>query len=128
MRMQVLSVLPLMALAACSAQPAAQPTDTATKDGMAGMDMAAPSPNDPPSTAAYKRSMASMMQGASRYTGDADVDFMQQMKVHHLAAIAMAETELTFGKDAEARRLASAVIAAQRAEVAQIDRWLAAKR
>jgi uncharacterized protein (DUF305 family) len=71
--------------------------------------------------------MTAMMADAPPFTGDADVDFMQQMRVHHVAAVAMARAELAHGKDAEARKLAQTVIEAQQQEIAQIDRWLRAK-
>ena len=72
--------------------------------------------------------MADMMTTSPPYTGDADVDFMQQMRVHHVAAVAMARTALAYAKNAEARALAQVVIDAQQKEIEQIDRWLAARR
>jgi uncharacterized protein (DUF305 family) len=36
--------------------------------------------------------------------GEADADFMRQMKVHHRSAIAMAETELRHGDDRDRAR------------------------
>jgi uncharacterized protein (DUF305 family) len=71
--------------------------------------------------------MNDMMANMPPFTGEADVDFMRQMKVHHAAAIAMAEAELRHGDDPEARALAEKIIADQRAEIAQIDAWLAAR-
>lgn len=52
------------------------------------------------------------------------LDFDKQMRGHHLAAIDVAEVELANGKDAESRKLAQEIIAAQRREIAQIDAWL----
>lgn len=82
---------------------------------------------DSAATKAYKMSMADMMSSAPAYTGDADVDFMQQMRVHHNAAIAMSEAVLEHGKDEETRSLAQAIIREQRREIAEIDAWLAEK-
>ncbi len=119
------TILGLTLLAACSQQGApgnsAQPHDAMAHDAMA------PAATDSAATRGYKQSMAAMMAEAPPYTGDADVDFMQQMRVHHAAAVAMARTELAHGKDPEARTLAQAVIDTQQKEIEQIDRWLEAK-
>lgn len=80
--------------------------------------------DDSEATRGYKASMMAMMEQMPAFTGDADVDFMKQMRGHHQAAIAMAEVELASGSDAEARLLAQSVIRDQRAEIAQIDLWL----
>jgi hypothetical protein len=92
----------------------------------AGMNMAmmAPAPNDTPATRSYKQSMATMMQSMPAYTQDADVDFNKQMKIHHQAAIDMAEVQLANGKDPASKALAQKIIADQRKEIAQIDAWL----
>ncbi len=65
-----------------------------------------------------------MMSDALACTGDADVDFMQQMRIHRLAAIAMSETQLVHGLDAAANTLAETIIAEQRREITEIDAWL----
>ena len=119
------TILGLTLLAACSQQGApgngAQPHDAMAHDAMA------PAATDSAATRGYKQSMAAMMAEAPPYTGDADVDFMQQMRVHHAAAVAMARTELAHGKDPEARTLAQAVIDTQQKEIEQIDAWLRTK-
>lgn len=61
------------------------------------------------------------------FVGDADIDFMKQMRGHHQAAIAMARVELAHGKDAQARALARDVITAQKREIQTIDAWLGQK-
>lgn len=122
------TMLGLGLLAACSPQSA---SDNSTADNahgsMSHAAMTTPAAGDSDATRGFKQSMAGMMTDAPAYTGDADIDFMQQMRVHHVAAVAMARTELAHGKDAEARALAQAVIDAQQKEIAQIDRWLLAK-
>lgn len=77
------------------------------------------------STAAYKRAdrkMMDAMEGAP-YTGDADRDFVSHMVPHHQGAIDMAQVELKYGKDPTLRKLASRIIAAQRDEIALMERW-----
>jgi hypothetical protein len=95
-----------------------------------GMDMRmmTPAPGDTPATRSYKASMSTMMKSMPAYTQDADVDFNQQMKVHHQAAIGMAEAQLAHGKDPASRALAQKIIADQRKEIAQIDDWLQQRR
>ncbi|UCI31396.1 DUF305 domain-containing protein [Mesorhizobium sp. B4-1-4] len=95
------------------------------KHDMAGMATDAASP----STEGYKAAMDKMHAGmmASQYTGNADVDFVRGMIPHHQGAIDMAKVELANGKDPEIRKLAEAVIAAQEAEIKQMQHWLAAR-
>lgn len=95
---------------------------------MKGMDMdMMPNSADSTATAGYKSAMMKMMQAAPKFTGDADVDFMKQMRSHHQAAIDMANVVLTNGKDEETMGLAREIIAAQEKEIAMIDAWLAKK-
>lgn len=132
---RVLPIAAIALLAACSANEGTDASNAAAmNDGVAmeampmnDMMMMAPAPGDSPATQGYKRSMSAMMTDMPAYTGDADVDFMQQMRGHHSAAVAMSETQLANGKDAEARALAEKIIAEQKTEIAQIDRWLAAR-
>lgn len=91
------------------------------------MKMMMPDPSDPASTAGYKASMMKMMMGMPKFTGDADVDFMTQMRSHHVAAIEMAKVVIANGKDAEARKLAQDIVTAQEKEIATIDAWLKKK-
>lgn len=84
----------------------------------------APSPGDSEATKGYKASMVKMMQTMPKYVGDADIDFMKQMRSHHQAAIDMAKVLLATGKDTETRKLAEEIIAAQEKEIATIDAWL----
>jgi uncharacterized protein (DUF305 family) len=101
-------------------------THTAENAHPEPMDMAmmTPSAGDSPATRGYKSSMMKMMQGMPPFTGDADIDFNKQMRVHHLAAIDMAEAQLANGKDPATKALAQKIINDQKKEVAQIDAWL----
>ncbi|BCG84082.1 hypothetical protein MesoLj113c_01920 [Mesorhizobium sp. 113-3-9] len=94
------------------------------KHDMAGMSTDATSPSTEGYKAAMDKMHADMM--ASKYTGNADVDFVRGMIPHHQGAIDMAKVELANGKDPEIRKLAEGVIAAQEAEIKQMQDWLAA--
>lgn len=58
-------------------------------------------------------------------SGNQDVDFAMMMRIHHQGAIDMAQAELQGGKDPQMRKMANEIIAAQKKEIAQIDKFLA---
>jgi uncharacterized protein (DUF305 family) len=89
--------------------------------------MMKPVPGEPSSTAGYKTAMMKMMMDMPKFTGDADIDFMKQMRPHHQAAIDMAQIVLKDGKNPDAKKLATAIIAAQNKEIMTIDTWLKKK-
>ena len=94
-------------------------------DTMAGMDHS--NMDMPASTTAYQKAMDVMMKDMMvPYTGNADVDFAKGMVPHHQGAIDMAKVVLEFGKDAEIRKLAEAVVAAQESEITFMQNWLKA--
>ena len=47
------------------------------------------------------------------------------MKMHHQGAITMAESELKMGKEPAMKKMAKDIIAAQKKEIAQFDKFLA---
>ena len=76
---------------------------------------------------------ASMMMGMESMqqmplSGDTDKDFAMMMKLHHQQALNMAEMELANGKSAEMKAMAKQIIAAQKKEIAQFDKWLAKQK
>ena len=71
--------------------------------------------------------MMKMMKEMPKFTGDADIDFMKQMRTHHQAAIDMAKVVLASGKDTDTKKMAQEIIAAQEKEIGTIDAWLKKK-
>lgn len=49
--------------------------------------------------------------------------FVSHMAPHHQGAIDMAQVELKYGKDPTLRQLATRIVAAQRDEIALMERW-----
>ena len=115
-------LLPLVLLAAV-ALPACSPEHDGMMNG-GSMNMSMPADGDSDATRGYKSSMTNMMDDMPASTGNADADFMKQMRGHHQAAISMAEVEIANGADPEAKQLAETIIVDQRAEIELIDAWL----
>lgn len=81
-----------------------------------------------PAMEEFKALRMKMMQDIQApLSGDADLDFMRQMRSHHQQALEMAKVEMKHGKDAQARDLATSIIDQQTKEIAIIDRWLATR-
>jgi uncharacterized protein (DUF305 family) len=62
---------------------------------------------------------------AMEYSGNADVDFVRGMIAHHQGAVEMARIVLEHGEDAEVKKLAEEIIAAQEGEIKWMEEWLA---
>ncbi len=77
-----------------------------------------------------KASMMMGMDGMQKMTmsGDTDKDFAMMMKMHHQQALSMAEMEIAHGKSPEMKTMAKQIIAAQKKEIAQFDKWLAKQK
>lgn len=60
-------------------------------------------------------------------TDDVDYDFAVNMRKHHQMALTMAEAQLKNGKNAMPRGMATKIIAAQKKEIAELDRWIAVR-
>ena len=58
-------------------------------------------------------------------SGDVDYDFAMMMRIHHQGALDMAKSELDNGKNPEMRTMAKKIIAAQKKEIAQLEKWIA---
>ena len=58
-------------------------------------------------------------------SGDMDKDFAMMMKMHHQQALDMAKMEIAHGKSPEMKAMAKKIVAAQKKEIAQFDKWLA---
>lgn len=101
--------------------PAMAPSASAP---MAPMHKGTAGPHD------MKASMMMGMDGMQKMpmSGDTDKDFAMMMKLHHQQALNMAELELANGKSAEMKAMARQIIAAQKKEIAQFDKWLAKQK
>ena len=77
-----------------------------------------------------KQSMMSGMDSmkSMQISGDTDKDFAMMMKMHHQGAVDMAQMELAHGKSPAMKEMAKKIIAAQKKEIAQFDRWLATQK
>ena len=67
----------------------------------------------------------SKMEGMSK-TGDVDLDFAANMRMHHQMAVDMAQAEIKNGKDPKMLSMARSILASQKREIAMFDQWLAA--
>jgi uncharacterized protein (DUF305 family) len=113
------SLLLALLLAACGA---AQTSTSPTSDAMAGAS-ATTAPAAAP-TADSMGGMAGMDHGVVSTEGQPyDAAFIDSMILHHEGAIIMANQALEQAERPEIRELATAIIDAQEAEIAQMKEW-----
>ena len=124
---KALCLAPIAALwlASVSAQAQTAPAMAASASmPMGQMQKGAGGPAD------MKASMMMGMEGMQKMSmsGNTDKDFAMMMKLHHQQAVNMAEMELANGKSPEMKAMAKQIIAAQKKEIAQFDKWLAKQK
>lgn len=90
--------------------------------GMAGMDMSGMDEAQKANMAAMMKMHPAMMQGMM--AKDPDVAFACGMIAHHQGAIDMAEVELKYGDNDEAKKMAQTIIDAQTKEIGEFKQWL----
>jgi len=123
--LRLLVPLVFAGLAGCSPHDGAPYSSRGDINGAGGMH--APSGGDSEATRGYKMTMTGMLDNMPAFSGNADRDFMMQMRGHHHAAIAMAEVQLVHGSDPGAKSLAQRIITDQKAEIEEIDIWLSSR-
>ena len=122
----------LLASVLCFAPVALAQDPHAGHGGMGGMGGASQGSQSAAASPYQKEVMAKMMamhdgmMDTSKLNGNADHDFLRMMIPHHQGALDMAETYLKYGKDEKVRKLAREIVAAQKKEIAQMEKWLAA--
>lgn len=116
----------MLSLTACGgeADPDGKPEAADHSNAMAGDTPTASTADLTEAQAAYKAANDSMHTAMADIPADPDAAFMQGMLAHHRGAVAMSEVALKYAKDAKARDLANRVIAAQTAEIAEMEAWL----
>jgi len=121
---RTLYMVSLTALLSLPAQAQSTSTSTATPVPMGDMHKGSSGASD------MKSSMMMGMEEMQKMpmTGDTDKDFAMMMKIHHQQAVHMAELQLKTGKSPEMKSMAQQIIAAQKKEIAQFDKWLARQK
>ena len=123
-RTALLVPLAVLSIATGAQAQTAMPMASGASMPMGGMQSGAGSSRD------MKQSMMSGMDSMQKMkmSGDTDKDFAMMMKIHHQGAVDMAEMELAQGKSPAMKAMAKKIIAAQKKEIAEFDRWLATKK
>jgi uncharacterized protein (DUF305 family) len=93
-----------------------------TMPGISNTDMSGMDEAHKANMAAMMKMHPAMMQGMM--AKDADVAFACGMIAHHQGAIDMAEVELKYGDNDEAKKMAQTIIDAQTKEIGEFKQWL----
>jgi uncharacterized protein (DUF305 family) len=118
----------LLALDLSASAQAQEPPAPADHSGHAAHGAAGGGSPMSPASTAYMEAMTRMDDAmrAMPMTGRAGHDFAAMMIPHHRAAIEMAQAYLASGDaDPELARMANEIVAAQEAEIATLEAWLA---
>ena len=93
-------------------------------------DAAEPTPDTKAMQQAYADGMDAMHEEMMAGIADPvpDMAFARGMLPHHIGAVDMAETQLKYGKNPEMLKLAQEIIDAQKAEIEQMQSWIAANK
>ncbi|MBC7622740.1 MAG: DUF305 domain-containing protein [Aeromicrobium sp.] len=77
-----------------------------------------------------KKPMMMGMEEMQKMTtsGNVDKDFAMMMKMHHQQALRMAQMQLDHGKSPEMKAIAGQIIASQKKEIAEFDKWMAKQK
>ena len=125
---RILCLAPVLALGVMTASPA-----QTAKPAMPGASMPQMQMQMQKGMAGSGDMKQSMMMGMDsmqkmQMSGDTDKDFAMMMKIHHQGALDMAQMELAQGKSPEMKAMAKKIIAAQKKEIAEFDKWLAKQK
>ncbi len=123
-RTAMLVPLTVVSLATVAHAQTATPMASSASMPMGGMQSGAGGSAD------MKQSMMSGMDSMQKMpmSGNTDKDFAMMMKIHHQGAVDMAQMELAHGKSPVMKAMAKNIVAAQKKEIAQFDRWLATQK
>ena len=87
-----------------------------------------PGPMDASKMTGMKDTGAMKHMDGMSMTGDKDYDFAANMRMHHQMAVEMSDAEVKNGKDPRMIRMAKEISSAQKKEIAEFDRWMAAHK
>ena len=124
LRVAMFVPLTVLFLATAAQAQTAKPMTPSASMPMGGMQSGADGSAD------MKKSMMGGMDSMQKMqmSGNTDKDFAMMMKIHHQGAVDMAEMELAHGKSPVMKAMAKKIIAAQKKEIAEFDRWLATQK
>jgi uncharacterized protein (DUF305 family) len=119
--------LSVSAASAQSSQGAMKRMDRGSMAGMSAGDMKGMGRQNMMATNADMAAMRKMHTAMMSAKGSsADVTFARKMLAHHQGAIDMAQIEIKYGSDAEAKRMAQQMIDEQTKSEMELQAWLRA--